>query len=180
MRVQLQLLSPFEQALASAMPFAMGEDARQGSRPESVFCRGAGRLVLRAPALAGCQMFDTSRTRRRFVPGSSTHLAYSPVRWRLEVEMQVPERRKSTMPTESSCLNRIDAFADVSAHLEARIGQCVMSLDQVASLTVGSTIQLDRNAGDTLELRVGNVVMGLCEVVVIEDRLAIRIAELAL
>jgi flagellar motor switch/type III secretory pathway protein FliN len=55
-----------------------------------------------------------------------------------------------------------------------------MSLDQVASLTVGSTIQLDRNAGDTLELRVGNVVMGLCEVVVIEDRLAIRIAELAL
>jgi len=94
--------------------------------------------------------------------------------------MQVPRRRKSIMPTESSCLNMIDAFADVSAHLEARIGQCVMSLDQVASLTVGSTIQLDRNAGDTLELRVGNVVMGLCEVVVIEDRLAVRIAELAL
>ena len=94
--------------------------------------------------------------------------------------MQATERRKSTMPTESPDPDRIVAFADVSAHLEARIGQCVMSLDQVASLTVGSTIQLDRNAGDTLELRVGNVVMGLCEVVVIDDRLAIRIAELAL
>jgi flagellar motor switch protein FliN/FliY len=84
------------------------------------------------------------------------------------------------MLAETSCLDRIDAFADVSAHLEARIGQCVMSLDQLASLNVGSTIQLDRNAGDTLELRVGNVVIGSCEVVVIEDRLAIRIVELAL
>ena len=102
------------------------------------------------------------------------------MRRRLEIKMQVAERRDSIMPLENSGLDKIDSFADVSARLEARIGQCVMSLDQVAALTVGSTIQLDRNAGDTLELRIGNVVMGSCEVVVIEDRLAIRIAELAL
>ena len=73
-------------------------------------------------------------------------------------------------------LNELDGFADLTVPVEVRIGKCVMKVAEVAALHCGSTVSLDRPAGETLELMVGNVRLGMVEVVN-GDRLAVRITE---
>jgi flagellar motor switch protein FliN/FliY len=77
-----------------------------------------------------------------------------------------------------NALAEIDAFGDLTVPVEVRIGKCVMKVNEIAALRCGSTIPLDRPAGETMELMVGNLRLGMVEVVVNEDRLAVRITEL--
>lgn len=74
-------------------------------------------------------------------------------------------------------LTELDAFGDLTVPVEVRIGKCVMKVEEIAALQCGSTVPLDRSAGETMELRVGNLQLGMVEVVVNEDRLAVRITE---
>jgi len=82
--------------------------------------------------------------------------------------------------TSETDFTRLDSFADLTVPIEVRIGQCRMRVQQIAALGNGSTVALDRPAGEMLELIVGNVRVGLVEVVVVEDQLAIRVTELDL
>jgi flagellar motor switch protein FliN len=77
-------------------------------------------------------------------------------------------------------LSDLDAFGDLTIPVEVRIGKCVMKVGEIAALQCGSTIFLDRSAGETMELRVGNLRLGMAEVVVNEDRLSVRITEVFL
>lgn len=74
-------------------------------------------------------------------------------------------------------LSELDAFSDLTVPVEVRIGKCVMTVEEIAALRCGSTVPLDRSAGETMELMVGNLRLGMAEVVVNEDRLTVRITE---
>lgn len=74
-------------------------------------------------------------------------------------------------------LSELDAFSDLTVPVEVRIGKCVMKVEEIAALQCGSTVPLDRSAGETMELMVGNLRLGMAEVVVNEDRLTVRITE---
>ena len=76
--------------------------------------------------------------------------------------------------------SELDVFGDLAVPVEVRIGECVMKVEEIAALQCGSTVSLDRSAGETLELTVGNVRLGMVEVVVNENRLSVRITELFL
>lgn len=77
-------------------------------------------------------------------------------------------------------LSELDVFGDLTVPVEVWIGKCVMKVEEIALLQCGSTVPLDRSAGETLELMVGNLRLGMVEVVVNEDRLAVRITEVFL
>jgi flagellar motor switch protein FliN/FliY len=77
-------------------------------------------------------------------------------------------------------LSDLDAFGDLTIPVEVRIGKCVMKVEEIAALQCGSIVPLDRPAGETLDLMVGNLRLGMVEVVVNDDRLAVRITELFL
>ena len=74
-------------------------------------------------------------------------------------------------------LSAIDAFSRLPVEIEVRVGGRDVTLDELLQLKVGSVITLDRAAGETLEVRVGNVCLASAEVVAIEDRLAVRITD---
>ena len=74
-------------------------------------------------------------------------------------------------------MSRLDAFADVPVVIDTRVGKRIMSLHQIVGITVGDTVSLDRPSGETLELYVGDVRLATAEVVVLDDRLAVRISE---
>jgi flagellar motor switch protein FliN/FliY len=74
-------------------------------------------------------------------------------------------------------LSAIDAFGRLPVTVEVRVGGRDLTLDELLKLGVGSIIPLDRPAGETLEVRVGNVSLASAEVVAIEDRLAVRITD---
>jgi flagellar motor switch protein FliN/FliY len=71
----------------------------------------------------------------------------------------------------------IDSFADVPVVVEAHFEERMMDLRDVLAIRPGAVVPLNRPAGETLRVYVGNVFLASAEVIVIEDRLALRITE---
>ena len=67
---------------------------------------------------------------------------------------------------------------DMSVTLSAEFGKAVLPLNEVLKLTVGSVVQLDRMVSEPVELSVKGVLLARGEVVVVEDRFAVRIKEI--
>jgi flagellar motor switch protein FliN len=74
----------------------------------------------------------------------------------------------------------LEVFSDIPIRLELRIGCRGNTLDGIARLQSGDTVTLDRPAGESLDLYVGNLLLGAAEVVIVEDRLSIRITDIFL
>jgi flagellar motor switch protein FliN/FliY len=70
-----------------------------------------------------------------------------------------------------------DSVADITVAVEARFEERLMDIRDVLAIRPGVVIPLGRPAGETLSFCVGNVRLASAEVVVIEDRLALRITE---
>lgn len=78
----------------------------------------------------------------------------------------------------SPSLEGIDALEDIPTLVEARLGERMIDLQDIGRLQPGSVISLDHAAGETLSVYVGNVRLASAEVIVIEEKLALRITEL--
>jgi len=74
----------------------------------------------------------------------------------------------------------IDSLADVPVALEVRLGCRPITLEAIARLEPGTVVTLDRAAGETFDLFIGELLLASAEVVIVEDNLAIRITDLFL
>ena len=81
------------------------------------------------------------------------------------------------MEQESPARERVDGFGDLAVPMEVRVGHCSMTLKELCSLGEGSVLQLDKPVGETLDVYVGNVRLASGDVVILEDRMAVRITE---
>lgn len=81
--------------------------------------------------------------------------------------------------TDSEHPLNLDIVLDVPVNLTAELGSCHLPMREVLQLAPGSVVQLDKSPGTPVELRASNKLIARGEVVVIENRLAIRITELA-
>ena len=83
------------------------------------------------------------------------------------------------MMTSQQCSpESLDNFGDIAVTIEARFEECLMDLHDVLAIRPGAVIPFNRPAGETLSVCVGNVTLASAEVVVIEDRLALRVTEI--
>ena len=73
----------------------------------------------------------------------------------------------------------IDRLIDVSLRLTVEIGASKLLLGEILQLGKGSVVELDRNSGDPADLFVNGRRIGRGDVTTVEDRLAVRIVELA-
>jgi flagellar motor switch protein FliN/FliY len=72
----------------------------------------------------------------------------------------------------------IDYLFDVTVTMTAELGHTTLPLGEVLKLGVGSVVELDRFVGEPVDLSVKGVLLARGEVVVVEDRFAIRIKEI--
>jgi flagellar motor switch protein FliN/FliY len=82
--------------------------------------------------------------------------------------------------TPSGGLLEIESLADVPVTLEVRLGCRPITLEAIAKLEPGSIVALDRAAGETFDVYIGEMLLATAEVVIIEGVLAIRITDLFL
>ena len=75
---------------------------------------------------------------------------------------------------------RLDLFTDIPITLTARLGQAVLTIGELLKLGPGVTVDLNREVQQPVELVIGGKVFARGEVVVVHDRFAIRIKELAI
>lgn len=67
----------------------------------------------------------------------------------------------------------------IPVRLSLEVGEATMPLADLAALTQGSVVELDRLAGDPLTIKVNGTVIGRGEVVVSGENYGLKIVELA-
>lgn len=72
----------------------------------------------------------------------------------------------------------IDRFKDVRVDVWAELGRIQMPIGELLQVGEGSVIDLDRAVGDPVDLVSQGVLLARGEIVVVEDKFAIRIKEI--
>lgn len=72
----------------------------------------------------------------------------------------------------------IELLMDVPLRVAVELGRTRMSVRQVLELQNGSVVELDRMAGDAVDILVNDRLMARGEVVVVDDKFGIRITEI--
>ncbi len=72
----------------------------------------------------------------------------------------------------------LDMILDVTVNLAIELGQAHMSIHDLLALNQGSIVELDRLAGDPLDVRVNGTLVARGEVVVVKDKFGIMLTEI--
>ena len=75
--------------------------------------------------------------------------------------------------------NPLDNLLDVSVKVTVELGRTALPIQEILKLEVGSVVELDRLIFEPVDLMVQGVRLARGEVVVVDDRFAIRIKEIA-
>ncbi|HBA53482.1 flagellar motor switch protein FliN [Syntrophorhabdus aromaticivorans] len=72
----------------------------------------------------------------------------------------------------------IDNLLDISVEVSVEIGRAKMSIGELLALSRGSIIELNRLAGESVDVYVNEKLLGKGEIVVVNERLGVRIMEI--
>ena len=74
--------------------------------------------------------------------------------------------------------SNIDLLLDVSMRVTVELGRTRMKLAQILELQHGSVIELDRLAGDPVDIFINDRMVARGEVVVVDDKFGVRITDM--
>ena len=95
------------------------------------------------------------------------------------VEESVPDfDEQSPKPVMQPATLELNRFGGVKVALTAQLGRADVTIQEMMTLTEGAVVELDREISQPVELIAQGVPLGNGEVVVVEDRFAIRIKEI--
>ena len=81
-------------------------------------------------------------------------------------------------PEQVSTLHKLIFLADASHIMQAEIARTDISLNEVMLWKQGTVVELDKIAGSTIDVLIGDRLIARGEVVVINDRFGVRISEI--
>jgi flagellar motor switch protein FliN/FliY len=98
-------------------------------------------------------------------------------------EAQQPETQAVAVPlTELAeiveAMGELKPFLAVPLNVTIELGRSRLSIGELLELGYHSVFSLDKTAGNNLDIYVNNVLIGRGEVVVIEDRIGIKLNEI--
>lgn len=74
--------------------------------------------------------------------------------------------------------NSIKMLLDVEMPISVKLGQTRMTIRELLALKKGGLVQLDRMAGEPVDFFVDGKILAKGEITVVDDKLAVRIAQL--
>jgi len=113
-------------------------------------------------------------------PAPVLHATPAPPKRRVEESRPVsfapmqPTRVRTAAPGHAN----LDLVHDVPLEISAVLGQTELSLREVVSMTTGSVFELDKLSTEPIDLYVNNILIARGEVVVVDDKFAVKISEL--
>ena len=72
----------------------------------------------------------------------------------------------------------LDFLLDIPLEVTVELGRTDMIINNMLQLTQGSVVELDKAAGEPVEIFVNNKLLGKGEVIVVNDRFGVRITEI--
>lgn len=71
----------------------------------------------------------------------------------------------------------MDVILEIPVEMSVEVGKAKISINNLLKLTKGSVVELDREAGKPLDIFVNRTLIAHGEVVVVEDKFAIRLTD---
>lgn len=96
-----------------------------------------------------------------------------------EMFAQVADFSELHPSASSSAPGSLQHLLEVQVTVTAELGRITMTIGEVLKLGVGSILELDRPVSEPIDLMVNGVRLARGEVVVVNDRFAIRIKDIA-
>ncbi|MEZ5351243.1 MAG: FliM/FliN family flagellar motor switch protein [Bryobacteraceae bacterium] len=85
-----------------------------------------------------------------------------------------PPRRGDPQPDAPTLGNR---YADLPLGIEVELDRKKMTVRDILRLKPGSVLRMTRSAGENIDIRVGGALMGFGEIVILEERMGVRITD---
>ena len=113
-------------------------------------------------------------------PAAVLHATPAPPKRRIEEGRPVSFAPMQPTPVRTAAPGRanLDLVHDVPLEISAVLGQTELSLREVVSMTTGSVFELDKLSTEPIDLYVNNILIARGEVVVVDDKFAVKISEL--
>ena len=83
------------------------------------------------------------------------------------------------MPETAENQNTMEFLLDVPVKLTVELGNCEMTMRELLQLGIGAVVQLDKLANDPIDIFVNQKLVARGEIVVVEDKLGIKITEVS-
>lgn len=93
-------------------------------------------------------------------------------------EIEIVEASELILGEGTGLFKSYDELMDISVDFIAELGTTTISIAELLRLEAGSVIDLEKPAGESVELYINNRIFGKGEVMVYEKNLAIRINEI--
>jgi flagellar motor switch protein FliN len=74
--------------------------------------------------------------------------------------------------------NTINMLLDVGVPISVQLGQTKMSIRDLLNLRKGSLVQLNRMAGEPVDVFISEKMLAKGEITVVDDRLSVRVGQL--
>ncbi len=100
-------------------------------------------------------------------PAADTGEQYSPDRF---------EKGASSLPADSADI-KLDLVLDVPVTVSLRVGNTKISIRDLMRLVEGSVIELDRPAGEPMDVLVNGTLVAHGEIVVVNDKFGVRLTD---
>lgn len=94
----------------------------------------------------------------------------------IDDQLDSETRPFSKQPCESKIVD-ISMVYDIPLQLSVELGRTKITIKKVLALTVGSVIELDELAGEPMDVLVNGYLIAQGEVVVVNDKLGIRLTD---
>ena len=96
----------------------------------------------------------------------------------MEMEAQTPPPPPLAVPEDSQeSETNLDRILDIPLQLSAQLGSTKMLIKELLQLGPGSVVELDKLAGEPLEVLVNNKLVARGEVVMVNEKFGIRLTD---
>lgn len=90
----------------------------------------------------------------------------------------IPSRPTPPGPSQSNSSRNLEFILDVPLEITVELGRTRMAINELLKLGQGSVIELEKSAGDTLEVLANQRLIARGEVVAINEKYGIRLTEI--
>lgn len=91
--------------------------------------------------------------------------------------VELEELREERAPLSSEEKRRLDTILDIPVTISMEVGRSKISIRNLLQLNQGSVVELDRVAGEPLDVLVNGTLIAHGEVVVVNDKFGIRLTD---
>lgn len=91
--------------------------------------------------------------------------------------VELDELKDTSEPVSKEELSRLESILDIPVNISMEVGRSKINIRNLLQLNQGSVVELDRIAGEPLDVLVNGTLIAHGEVVVVNDKFGIRLTD---